>query len=273
MKHPLVELINKATETSVAAKEAPFRNHLGGSLIGRPCDRQLWYAFRWAYKEKFDGRMLRLFARGQREEYQFIAHLRNVGVHVTEVDPVTGKQYVIQDIDGHFGGSLDGIAKYEQEDVLVEFKTHNTKSFCSLVASGSVKETKIEHWRQMQIYMHKRQLVRGIYMAVNKNDDDLYIETVEYDPEEGPRLLERARKIIHSPKPLERIGKHPSWFECKMCPAVRICHYGEDMLRNCRTCRFSRPVEDGQWHCDKWQAKIPGDVVPKGCESYLVITD
>ena len=281
----LVALINEATELAHAKRESPFRVHLGASLIGRPCDRELWYTFRWALAPNHGGRILRLFDRGSREEFQFIVMLGNAGVHVLDKDPATGKQWRVADVDGHFGGSLDGIATSlgvveALGDVipagtpfLTEFKTHGTKSFCDLVAQRNLRLAKPEHYRQMQVYMLKRELKHGLYLAVNKNDDDLYAEIVECDPEVGKKMIKRAERIIRSPTPPNRIGKHPSWFECKFCSYSKVCHYGEPMLRNCRTCRHSAPVEDGQWRCGKWEAIIPLAEIIKGCEHHSVITD
>src|SRR5690606_58877 len=65
-----------------ANAESEFRGHLGGSLIGRKCSRQLWYTFRWAGKEQFKGRMLRLFERGHKEEFRFVKYLMDVGINV-----------------------------------------------------------------------------------------------------------------------------------------------------------------------------------------------
>ena len=62
-KHGTAALINAAHE---AAQEPP-RPHMGCSLIGDPCERKLWLSFRWAVVERFDGRILRLFRRGQHE--------------------------------------------------------------------------------------------------------------------------------------------------------------------------------------------------------------
>jgi hypothetical protein len=277
MKHRLVDMIDQATVVDLAAKEAPFRNHLGGSIIGRKCDREIWYTFRWAKRPSFNGRMLRLFARGHREEFLFISYLTRVGIAVEDRDPSTGKQWRIVDVDGHFGGSLDGIATQvpdlpADEPVLLEFKTHNTKSFVNLVAEG-VEKAKPEHHKQMQIYMHKRGLKHALYFAVNKNDDDLHIELVDYDPSIGPELIERARNIIRSAKPPNRIAKHPSWFECKFCDYQRICHFGEPMDKSCRSCSNSEPAKDGRWRCKLWDALIPSDVIPIGCDSYKTITD
>ncbi len=33
-----------------------FREHLGASLIGKPCSRALWFDFRWVTASRFSGR-------------------------------------------------------------------------------------------------------------------------------------------------------------------------------------------------------------------------
>jgi hypothetical protein len=296
--HTLVDLMNASYRDNHRERDTPFRRHLGGSQIGKKCDRELYYIFRWFKRPTFDGRMLRLFDRGHREESNFISLLQSVGVKVQELDPSTGKQWRIADIFDHFGGSLDGIGQaafpieiweyFEGraaeftgrlippgEDFLTEFKTHNTKSFSLLVNGGGVKVAKPEHYIQMQIYMRKRGLRFGLYLAINKNDDDLHLEIVELDPEVGDKAIARADRIINALGVPDRIGKHPSWHDCKFCDFAQICHYGDDKQvdRNCRTCRHSSPVAEGQWHCGKWQAIIPVDAILKGCESHLLIRD
>ena len=42
-----------------------FRAHLGASIIGKECERALWYDFRWVTQAKLPGRLLRLFETGQ----------------------------------------------------------------------------------------------------------------------------------------------------------------------------------------------------------------
>jgi len=319
--HPLVALIDEAIEN---AAESGFREHLGGSLIGRPCLRELWYSFRWAKERKFKGRLLRLFNRGHLEEFRFVAYLESIGFEVraysqrllydAETDtylaldwgePITEnyedvsnkpahmeiaenlgvklKQFRIHGVKGHFGGSLDGKLYLNDgqwlPDIptdlgpgLSEFKTHNTKSFVFLVQNG-VKKAKPEHWSQMQIYMDREGLKWGLYLAVNKNDDDLYAEVVFADPAEGERLLNRAEQVINAKQPPNRIGNHPSWVDCKWCDFAKVCHYGEPMARHCRTCVHATPVDDGRWHCGHWDAIIPSEHVIKGCDNYKAITD
>ena len=45
--------------------EAP-RRYLGASVAGHECDRYLWLHFRGLFRERFEGRMYRLFERGRR---------------------------------------------------------------------------------------------------------------------------------------------------------------------------------------------------------------
>lgn len=75
----LVDAINDAW---ASRQEDGRRGHLGGSLIGRKCERELWYSFRWATKPEHNGRSLRLFDRGHREEYRFVNFLEDIGCEV-----------------------------------------------------------------------------------------------------------------------------------------------------------------------------------------------
>jgi len=273
--HRIVHLIDAAIEADERA-EVPFRSHLGGSQIGRECSRQIWYGFRWAKRPSFSGRMLRLFQRGHGEEARFVRYLTRIGMNVREFDE-QGKQWRILDVEGHFGGSLDGLATGcpgldPEEEILLEFKTHNTKSFAKLTYEG-VQISKPEHYRQMQIYMGKRQLKHALYMAVNKNDDDLYCEIVEFDIIEFAKLMHKARVIVYAKQPPNRISENATWFACKYCDFSGICHKGEPMERNCRTCQHSAPAENGEWFCNTWQSIIPGAHMRTGCDAHLMITD
>lgn len=93
----LTELIDEAIRLAQVSGEEPGgpertngpRRHLGASLIGRKCKRELWYKYRWATKGNFPGRVMRLFGRGHLEEYRFLRWLRLVGLEVSEFDPAT----------------------------------------------------------------------------------------------------------------------------------------------------------------------------------------
>ena len=97
-EHSLSSTIYQALEKNAE----PPRPHLGASVLGHPCDRWLWLSFRWAVIEKFSGRILRLFRRGQLEEDAVIADLESVGCRVSD------RQRQVA-FGSHVGGSIDGI--------------------------------------------------------------------------------------------------------------------------------------------------------------------
>ena len=68
----------------VAEADDGFRDHLGASIIGKDCERALWYDFRWAARRGFSGRMLRLFDTGKREEDRLVRDLRRTGATVLD---------------------------------------------------------------------------------------------------------------------------------------------------------------------------------------------
>lgn len=230
----------------------PFRSHMGASGIGDECPRKIWYNFRWAKKPSFDGRMLRLFNRGHLEEARFIALLLMIGAQVYQQDE-NGNQFRISDAGGHFGGSGDGIV-YGIPDLppgapaLCEFKTSGENPFKKLVKEG-VRNAKFEHFVQMQVYMRKMGIPIALYMAVNKNTDEIHAELVPLDIEVADQFIERGSKIVFYPTSPDRISNSPGWWACRFCDFLDICHKEGEPEKNCRTCSYGVPEEDGTWKC------------------------
>lgn len=252
--HSTAALIYQAYENDA---DDGHRPHLGASIIGHACERSLWLTFRWARAKKFPGRMLRLFETGNLEEPRLVKNLRRIGVKVHEVAP-DGKQWRVSAVGGHFGGSMDsallGVPEAPKTWHVGEFKTHNDKSFKDLQAKGVLK-AKPMHYAQMQAYMGLTEMQRALYIAVNKNTDELYTERVEFDVVEFRKIMERAERVIRADEPPLRISKDPSWYECKMCDFHSLCHGEEAPDVNCRTCAHSTPVvdgEDGKWTCREY---------------------
>lgn len=253
--HSISALIYSAYE---ADNKDSRRRHLGASLIGHHCERYLWLTFRWAGGTSFNGRMLRLFETGQLEEQRLIRNLKRIGVDVHDVDP-EGKQWRVEAIDGHFGGSMDGVARNIPEAPktwhVLEFKTHNDKSFKDLVGKG-VRAAKPQHFAQMQIYMGLAEMERAFYMAVNKNDDAVYTERINFDESEFNRLMERAERVIRANEPPLRCSNDPAWWQCKTCNFYEQCHGTEMPDVSCRTCAHSTPVADASWHCAEFDLGV-----------------
>ena len=253
-----------------APTHTDWRNHLGASLIGRECTRELWYSFRWATLKRFDGRMLRLFNRGHLEEARFVALLLMIDCPVWQLDE-NGKQFRVMGHRGHFGGSLDGVTRglpdLPDEAVLTEFKTHNDKSFAKLVAEG-VMAAKWEHFVQMQIYMGKHQLRWALYGAVNKNDDNLHLELIQFDSTIYERYLVKSVLVIDAIEPPPRISKSPGFFKCKFCDHQQVCHLGVHPERHCRTCTYAQLQDAGQWNCLLTASRLSPEKQREGCEKY-----
>jgi len=260
-----VEAIYTSYERARAGEHRP---HLGASLIGHDCDRFLWLTFRHAMAPKFSGRMLRLFETGNLAAPRFVADLRAIGCEVSE-EQEPGKQWRETAVDGHFGSAIDGavlgLPEAPKTWHLVEMKTHNAKSFSLLVSKG-VREAKPQHYAQMVVGMELHGFTRALYLAVNKDNDELYSERIKADPIEAARLLERARRIVYAEKPPERIGG-PDWFQCKFCHFYPICHERQFPERNCRTCVHSTPVSGCRWECT-----IHGDI-RKDCPDHQYIPE
>lgn len=274
MKESTISRINRQLESS---QGAGFRKHLGASVIGRKCPREIWYIFRWAKRSSLTGRIIRLFSRGDREEPALVSHLRKSGVHVLDKDPETGKQFRIEDHQGHFGGSLDAklfdTIEYPMQWVLGEFKTHNDKSFKELRSQG-VEKSKYEHFVQAQIYMRYEKLPAALYFAVNKNDDDIEVQEIRFDAGVAERFVVRAHHIIYAEAPPERTpNASPGWYICQFCNYRSVCHDKQPKEKNCRTCIYSVPSEGFKWLCRRFNYPLSEEEQRIGCLEHSMIPE
>ena len=271
---PTIAAIEAAIEF---AEERDFDHVVRGSSIGHPCERHLFYRFRWAHQpEKFDGRKLRLFHTGHAEEARMIVWLDMAGVNVESVDPATGQQWEVVACNGHFKGHLDGEATGIIEAPVVrhllECKTHNAKSFEQLKRCG-VAVSKPEHVAQMQVYMHLRGLTRAFYLAKHKDSDELHAERVNYDAAHASALMAKAERIVAAEEAPHKVSSDPNYFLCKAfnCASYGVCHAGDFALRNCRTCLQVEIRPGGIWHCHKHQVDLSIEDQRAGCPNHLFL--
>lgn len=247
------------------------RTHLGASLIGRPCSRYLWYTFRWVQKPKFNGRMQRLFQRGHREEAWYIQMLEGIGARV-EFEDTSGAQFRISGCEGHFGGSLDAKLWLPEHYGLPlmfinEYKTQGTGKFSKMTLHG-VQIEKPEHFTQMSMYGWKNDAQYGVYMAVNKNDDDLHVEVVELDHALAQRSEAKAHAIIFTRTPPQKLSESIAHSVCGWCDFKGVCHQNEPYEKNCRSCKHVEAIPDKKWGCHKFANVVPGDFIVKGCDAW-----
>jgi hypothetical protein len=228
--------------------------------------------FRWVNLPTFNGRLLRLFGTGKREESRVYDELRGIGVELHTDDG--GKQIECRDASGHFGGSIDGIGRGFPEGpkswAILEIKTHSSKSYHD-VASKGVETAKPQHYAQMQVYMGLMDVERALYFAVNKDTDEIYVEWVHFNKPDFNALQTRATYIIARSAPPERLSNDPANWVCKMCDFYKTCHHDGWPEANCRTCSNSTPIEGGKWTCSLLVGTIDASLQRVGCGNHVFI--
>lgn len=287
--------VSKIYETfrKLGKKEARRSEGLSCSVLGKPCERELWYGFRWVQDVQIlDGRIYRLFETGKREEERIIRDLRRAGIVVSS-GPERKKQYRVVDETGHIHGYLDGLCRKVPEAPkafhILEIKTHNQKNFEKLKSDGVQKGFPV-HYAQCQLYMKLGCFqIRGyretpfairrcLYIGVNKNTDEIYSERISFDHDFCEQLLAKAKRIIFSDSPPARISEEPDSWACRFCDYKTFCHQEKEtrplkdaMLphKNCRTCCFSTPEnKDGGWNCEKKGMLL---CLKEACDQHLFI--
>ena len=264
----------------------PQRPYLGASAIGKPCLRQHWYSFRWSKPPEFPGRIHRVFQSGHLQEPRVYADLQAIGCVVYDIDPNTGNQFSWNEphTNGHFRGNADGIItnlpQAPKTPHILEIKTASDKMFKAMQKDG-VKKAKPEHYAQMMIYMHwsiaqfkEDGCTRAFYIVVNKDNDDIYTERIEYDKTEATAIVDKAIKVIQLPEPPVGISTDPTWYECKFCDYHSICHGTDVPAPTCRSCAHATPEMEGamaRWSCASRHQDITIDTQRVGCEQHRYI--
>lgn len=258
----------------------PQRGYLGASIIGHECDRHLWYTFRQCGREDFDGRMYRLFDRGRREEDTFIAELAGIGCEVKAIDE-QGDQFAVSALGGHFSGHMDSVALGVPEAPatwhVCEFKTHSAKSFDKLKREG-VQASQPKHWAQMQCYMGLSKITRALYLAVNKDTDELYSERIHFDATGFKAIMARAKRIIEATTAPDRVAGRSDDWRCKFCCHHDLC-WGQSKVvvpiegKTCRTCCHATAITDGDggWHCERHKKALATGEVDMACDHHLLL--
>ena len=274
LNHTVIAIWNAYEKTDQGSSD---NGGIPVSTCAHECDRNIWYALRWAARsERFDGVKLRRFATGNIEEERLLDDLRNTGAIVEATDPATGSQFRIALADGWLRGKADAVASNIVEapktQHVIECKSHNEKSFKEL-QKKKLKEGKVDHYAQCQLYMAGLQLTRCLYLAVNKNTDEIYAERIEYDSAYANRLINRAQRIVASNKAPGKISEDPAFYLCQWCFANTVCHHHAFARKNCRTCLSLSLLPNYIAYCTFWERELDFDAQQKGCEQHLYLPD
>lgn len=270
---PTEKLLSKID--SAIKKQWPvhvFRKHLGASIIGHDCARYVWYTFHWVKKQAFDAQKLRVFERGLITEPRVSVWLKQAGVRVWMHDK-KGHQFKVSTLDGHFGGSLDGIVKADDLGTsphVLEIKTHGDRYFKKLVSEG-VEKAFPQHYVQVTVYADLMKLKHGLYFALNANTEEIYLEKLKLKKSVSRQYVKRAKEIIFGDSVPSRIAKTKTFYKCKMCDYKDICWGTSSVEINCRTCAFIE-IRKSEWKCMNKKCKnFKGPEF--GCDSHIYHED
>jgi len=203
------------------SKKEKNRSYMGGSILGTECDRQLWYDYRTPFKVD-DPRVQRIFDLGNIIEDYVIRLLKDAGITVYDKD-ANGDQFgfVDEEIAGHSDGVLLGLPESKQPH-LFECKSANDKNF-KLFQKDGVEKTNKKYWVQVHVYMKKLNLENCLFVVMNKNTCELYLERIKLDKFVADHAITRGKEIARMETEPDRKYKNSTFYKCKFCNHREIC--------------------------------------------------
>lgn len=230
-KEALVDLLDRGIQK--ARNSMPKRNYLGASLIGDECDRRLQYEYFHTPKDEgkdFDGRILRIFDRGNDHEDRMVSYFRMAGFDL-RVKGNDGRQYEFSLLDGRIKGHCDGVFRGGPAALnypcLWENKCLGDKYWKKL-EKEKLKKFSAIYYGQVQIMMAYFELDENpaLFTAINADTEEIYPELVPFDAETAQSVSDKAVNIIKacdSGEILPRVSNDPTFFKCKWCAWAARC--------------------------------------------------
>jgi len=210
-------LLNIDNYLQESIKQKQQRNYMGGSILGKECDRQLWYEYHQPIAND-NPRVERIFHLGHLLESYVISLLKYSGYTVHHDDGSGQYGFVDEEIAGH----VDGVIIIDGDPHLLEIKSASDKRFAEMVKVG-VRQSDPVYYTQMQVYMKYMELDKACFVVINKNDCSIHSEIVEYNAMEADYAVKRGKEIARAKEEPERKYKSKAFFKCKFCSYAEKC--------------------------------------------------
>lgn len=188
------------------------RGYLGFSEIGNPCLRYLWIKYHYPQlKEPMSEKQAAIFENGHWVERKLIQQMRDSGIIIT------GQQKEASYFDGQFKGHIEGFFENHPEygKIPFEIKGLNQTSFKELVKKEA-KAKFYNYYVQAQINMYSHEFDKLVFIAENKNNQDLYEEVVLLDTDCVQETLNKAERVLFGPIP-QMLSSRRDWWQCCSC--------------------------------------------------------
>jgi hypothetical protein len=272
----------------VANYQFERRSYLGASQIGDPCERKLWYSFRWVLKRELSASQIKDIQSGFHGEEIMRERLAAI-----EGISLTAEQKNFSDFGGHFQGHIEniitGLHENPEEEYIWENKIkeipfirklnrlieehgeHNALKYWDKIYYAQAQINMMYHnikWQFMTIIAPGARSCK--MAATDKAKDKLQLSCITpYDEEEANLLTKKAERIIFAEEAPYKLSHKPEYYLCKMCEFSEICHKKKLPEVNCRTCLHSTAQKDGTWHCAKSDKILSVEEQKKGCDKHL----
>lgn len=281
---PTLDAVREAS--ALIGNAEPARPYLGMSAIGHPCERWLWYSFRWAVREQFDCDTLWRFDDGHRSEDVMADRLRLVpGVQLRTIDASTGRQFGAVDLGGHFRGHADGLVtglvQAPKALHVWEAKAVNEKKATELDKLKAVHGEKAAlakwdevYYAQAILYMAYFEAPRHYLTASTPGARLMTSVRTDTNLDAARRLRAKAERIITAAEPLPRMSDDATFYRCRWCAAHAVCHGRKTLPAiNCRTCAHATPEldGDGRWSCARRGVDLSVEQQRAGCDQHRFI--
>lgn len=240
----LSEFINKpdptleAVDKALCAEQSPWvSKNIGFGVIGEPCSRKIWYNINVEEPEIFKADTLRIFRNGHADEAAMAADLRKVpGIELHTHDPNReGKQYKLDDLEGRFTGRLDGailgLIQAPMTWHVWEHKATKQDKFnkleklkLELGEKAALQKWNIIYYAQAQCNMKYAKLDRHYMTVSTPGLRQVTSVRTEFNKPYADAITDKARRIINSKIPMERINSDKDSFDCRFCRHKDRCH-------------------------------------------------
>lgn len=231
---PTLDEMRRQCERIGNSKEP--RDYLGASLIGNPCERQIWYAYHHYPAEPFKAETLWNFEDGHRTEDLIAARLRLVpGIELYTHDE-EGNQFGFQALGGKFRGHTDGVivGLYQAPKTphIWENKASGQKKFNEFQAikadvgeKHALRKWNENYFIQAQLYMHYLECDRHYLTVALAGGREIDSCRTEYQPDVAENAINKADRILQHRAPPERLSNRPDYYYCKhFCAFKGECH-------------------------------------------------
>jgi hypothetical protein len=241
------ELIDEAYRKEPRREKT--RAYIGASGVGQTCTAAIAFSLRGYPDTTPDPRLKRIFRDGHRIESIVIGDMKKAGLHVMEVDPLTGEQWTYTAYGGHVIGHADGLLEINGESWLVEIKSMNDSKFKDCM-ERRVKYSHPSYYAQVQFMMGLAKIRKCLFVAYNKNNSDYLSEVVDFDDFAFAALQTKVERVLKGNG--QKISRDESDWRCRGCFKADACwRDAEPEQKIMRTCGNARPTQGGEWKCAK----------------------